>query len=151
MDKHYYSIEDKHFYYGIKVNNNDIELTETEYEYFKNKKFIVNNGILEEVLPTAEDRRKVIEDEIVKLIQSKVDEYNVANDLSFKDVYRCRDYKDEQGYTHQAFCQSVWSWNVEVWEYARQELVNVLGGTRSEPTASDFIAEIEANVPLVLQ
>lgn len=97
-----------------------------------------------------EIKRKNIENKIADHIHSKVEEYNSANALAFKDVYSCGLYKDMTGYTHQAFCIAVWDWQTSVWEYARAELIKVMNGTRSEPTAADFITEIETNVPLVL-
>lgn len=56
---------------------------------------------------------------ISDLIQAEVDKYNLENDLALKDVYRCQQYAQTPTYTHQAFCQAVWDWNVEVWEEAR--------------------------------
>lgn len=92
-------------------------------------------------------KKREVEEAISSLIQSKVDEYNLANSLAFKDIYSCGLYRDMTGYTHQAFCIAVWDWQTSVWEYARQALSEIISGARTEPTVEEFIAELP---PLVM-
>lgn len=98
-----------------------------------------------EPIPFAEQfakKKKVVEEEIVKLIQSKVDEYNDANGLSYKDIYSCALYKDTTGYTHAQFCTNIWAWQTSVWEYLRQVQTDILAGARTEPMLIDLMEEL---------
>lgn len=94
-------------------------------------------------------KREKIELAINNLIQSKVDEYNVANSLSFKDIYSCAMYRTTDGYTHQPFCIAIWNWQTSVWEYARQVLSDVLNELRVAPTVDELLTEIDTNLPLI--
>lgn len=77
---------------------------------------------------------------ITNLIQSKVDEYNAANGLSLTDVKSCALYAQVQTYTHKAFCQAVWEWNVSVWEAARILLSQAIAGEISITSPDDVIS-----------
>lgn len=94
-------------------------------------------------------KQREIESRVSMLIQEKVDAYNKANMLSFKDIYTCALYRTVNGYTHQAFCIAIWNWQTSVWEYLRQELEKVLSNARTEPTIEELVDEININVPLV--
>lgn len=80
------------------------------------------------------------EQAVTDLIQSEVDAYNTANNLVFADVHSCANYSVVDGYTHQAFCLAVWTWNVAVWEAARQALINALAGTITITSPEDLLA-----------
>lgn len=54
-----------------------------------------------------------------EFIQARVDEYNLANGTAFTNVHNCESYSRTTGYTHQAWCLEVWTWNVAVWEAVR--------------------------------
>lgn len=88
--------------------------------------------------------KEAIEEDIAHLIYGKVDEYNQANSVAFKDIYACAFYRDMMDYTHQPFCASVWEWQTRVWEFARSELAKMKDGTREIPTTEEFIAELPA-------
>ena len=76
-------------------------------------------------------------------IQSKVDQYNLENSLGYTDVHSCESYGRTEGYTHQAFCLAVWTWNVAVWEYVRNTVFPaVMSGERQVPTEDELIAEL---------
>jgi hypothetical protein len=51
---------------------------------------------------------------IIAHIQKPIDDYNATNGTAFAHAHTCANYKDESGYTHQAFCQQAWSFNVAV-------------------------------------
>ena len=79
-----------------------------------------------------------------ELIQSEVDAYNKASGTAFRDVHSCKNYADVQDYSHQAFCAAIWAWNVDVWEAARNILVEVKSGTRATPTVDELLGELPA-------
>lgn len=97
-----------------------------------------------QAVQAAEDLKKVCEVAILAHIQSKVDEYNQANGLSLTDVYRCEQYARTTGYTHQAFCQAVWEWNVAVWEEVRSLLAQAIAGQIVITGPADAISRLPA-------
>ena len=133
----HYKDKNNKVYFFVSLKEADIyqpgltEITDTE-----------KDALLAPPAPTADERKKLIEISIMGHIQSRVDEYNAAHGLSFRDVYSCALYARDNGYTHQQFCLDVWAWNVAVWEHARSVLADVLDGIRSEPTAQELIAEL---------
>lgn len=76
---------------------------------------------------------------IARHIQARVDAYNKANDLLLRDAYTCAQYAQSAGYTHQAFCQALWEWNVLVWESARDLLARAKSGEISINGPEDVI------------
>lgn len=84
--------------------------------------------------------KKECEYAIERLIQSKVDDYNKANQLTITDVKSCALYAQIEGYTHKPFCAAVWAWNVQVWESARSILSQALAGEVSISSPNDVLA-----------
>jgi hypothetical protein len=84
------------------------------------------------------------EQAITAHIQSRVETYNEAHGLSFRDVYSCDVYADKTGYPHQQFCADITDWNWRVWDAARQILAEVLAGNRTAPSVQELIAELPA-------
>jgi len=89
-------------------------------------------------------------------IQNEVNKYNKAKGLQFGDIHSCQNYKDATGYTHQAFCAAIWDWNIQVWEYLRNDMQPVVLSGEAKfdtaweglvPTDDEFIATIINNVP----
>jgi hypothetical protein len=79
---------------------------------------------------------------VTELIQEEVDAYNKANGTAFRDVHSCKNYADDNTYTHYQFCNDVWAWNVDVWEAARNILAEVKSGTRATLTVDELLGEL---------
>ena len=106
----------------------DGSITEWEYDYINSH--------------NPPDRRAAYEEVVTALIQAEVDAYNEVNDVLFRDVHSCKSYADETTYVHQPFCSAVFTWNLSVWETARQILAEVKNGVRAAPSIGDFLTEL---------
>ncbi|MEA3485941.1 MAG: hypothetical protein U9R03_04465 [Candidatus Aerophobetes bacterium] len=78
-------------------------------------------------------------------IQEVVNGYNLNNGLKFSDVYGCANYINSPTYSHYDFCVAVWNFNVEVWEYLRQLLMDIKAETTNKP---ESIEEFKSLLPL---
>ena len=81
---------------------------------------------------------------IIAYIQAPIDAYNKTHNMLFSDVHSCANYAMVEGYTHQAFCAAVWTWNVQVWEAARQILADALAGTVAITSVNDLLTLLPA-------
>lgn len=108
----------------------------------------VESGIVSEGLPDSftqqidlSNSNKLWEYEqlVTELIQAEVDAYNKANGTAFRDVHSCKNYADDTAYTHYQFCNDVWTWNVSVWESARQILQDAATGVIEPPDEAEFV------------
>jgi len=52
-------------------------------------------------------------------IQARVNDFNDANGTKFNNVHNAESYSRVDGYTHQAWCGQLFTWNVNVWEAVR--------------------------------
>ncbi len=92
--------------------------------------------------PNPPTSRAAYEELVTALIQTEVDKYNQANDVLFSDVHSCKSYADMTNYVHQPFCSAVFTWNLDVWEAARNILAEVKSGTRATPTVDELLGEL---------
>ena len=56
---------------------------------------------------------------ISKTIQNEIDAYNLVNRIAIANVHNAESYSRNVSYSHQPFCEQVWAWNVELWEFMR--------------------------------
>ncbi len=80
-----------------------------------------------------------LEQAISDHIHSKIDEYNKANNLSFKDIDSLVKYTRIKTYSHYRFVIKALTWNVKVWEFARQVMDDVIAGKMAIPTKQELI------------
>lgn len=52
-------------------------------------------------------------------IQAEITAYNEANGIALSSVHNAESYSRLPTYTHQPFCEAVWLWSVELWEFMR--------------------------------
>jgi hypothetical protein len=114
------------------IANGLISITETEFNAIVNPP-LTQEQIIAQMITDGESI-------IIAHIQKPIDDYNATNGTAFAHAHTCANYKDETGYTHQAFCQQAWSFNVTVWEAGRAIQTDVLAGTIPAPTAEEFKA-----------
>jgi len=79
---------------------------------------------------------------IETLIQARVDTYNEAQGVLFKNVDACAKYLNTPTYTHYQFCNDVIVWQTDVWEAARTIQTDVVAGNRTMPTVDGLLAEL---------
>jgi len=93
-----------------------------------------------------EENLKLIKNEletgISKLIQSKIDSYNVENKVSFNNIDSLQKYTVSSTYPHLNFVNSMLVWNIAVWEHARSAMSDVLSGKRTIHTLEELIQEL---------
>ena len=75
---------------------------------------------------------------ISRTIQNEINAYNAKNGISLGSIHIAESYSRIPGYSHQAFCKSVWNWSVDLWEFMRawQNTLSVY------PTKEEIIAKI---------
>jgi len=83
-----------------------------------------------------------LETGISKLIQSKIDSYNVENKVSFNNIDSLQKYTISTTYPHLNFVNSMLVWNIAVWEHFRSVMSDVLSGNRTVPTLEELIQEL---------
>jgi len=114
------------------LNENRVLMTAAEVDAFANP-------------PATQEQKIFYFTEIVNgVILDELVKFNTANGTVFESVHNCESYSRVAGYTHQAFCASVWAWSVSVWEEARLIQADVLAGTIPEPTEAEFKAMLPA-------
>jgi len=93
-----------------------------------------------------EEKTKLIKNEletgISKLIQEKIDNYNVENNVSFESIDSLQKYTVSTTYPHLNFINSMLIWNIAVWEHSRSVMSDVLSGNRAVPTLEELIQEL---------
>ncbi len=83
----------------------------------------------------------IVESAIDKLIQDEIEAYNKANYVSFKNINAISKYTVVPTYTHIDFCNSVLTWNTEVWETSRQLQRDIHLGVIEKPESVEaFLA-----------
>lgn len=85
---------------------------------------------------------KHFENKTSELINQKVVDYNKANGTAFGGVHAAANYRFDTGYTHQPFCQQVWTYNVAIWEAIR----NWHSTLTAIPTDEDWQAVVDTVV-----
>ncbi len=77
-------------------------------------------------------------------IQNEIIQYNLANGIALASVHNAESYSRVDEYTHKAFCEQVWLWSVELWEFMRtwQSTLTAL------PTEAELMTKI-AEKPFV--
>jgi quinol monooxygenase YgiN len=123
----------------VSAGNELIEPQPSEAHVFMQGTWVLDAQLQEQL---QNEYRKKCEDAITQYIQTEVERYNATNDVIFRDIHSCKAYADVQGYTHQPFCATVWAWNVDVWEAARNILADVKSGTRATPTVDELLGEL---------
>ena len=89
-----------------------------------------------------QNKAREMEDAIAMLIQDKIEDYNVANGVSFTNVDALQKYTVVPTYPHIEFVNALLVWNVSVWEYARSIQRDVMSGVRALPTLDELLAEL---------
>lgn len=75
---------------------------------------------------------------IDQAIQMEIIKYNKANGIGLFNVHNAESYSRMTNYTHQPFCEAVWIWSVELWEFMRvwQDTLTAF------PTQEEVLAKI---------
>jgi len=133
-------------YYKDNQNNEVFayELDGSQDEFIGDKILMTDEEINIHLSPlkTLEDMIQHFESITTQYIQSKVDEYNVANGLAFTNVHSCANYKDSLTYSHAPFCKRVWDWNERVWDTVRDYQATAT----AFPTDEEFKAVLDGVV-----
>jgi hypothetical protein len=78
-----------------------------------------------------------------KFISDVLNDYNTEHGIKLQSVHNCESYSRKTGYTHQAFCQVIWEWSVDLWEAVR--------GIVTIPTDEEFEAVVRSVTNVELQ
>lgn len=86
-------------------------------------------------------------------VQTQINIYNVAKNTVFESVKSCALYATQaKQRPHDPFCQWIWEYKDDVFDYAGNELVKIQQGKRAMPsTTEELLAEIEAKYPIQTQ
>lgn len=132
-----------------------IEVAEAKYQHFLDEWVTAKNQLeaervaRENQLEAERLANQPTETELVQMfatnaigqaIQNEVDIYNKANGIALGNVHNAESYSRVPTYTHRAFCEAVWLWSVELWEFMRA-WQDTLTGLPTEQEILDKIAE----------
>ena len=116
----------------------------TRYSHYKE----VDGKMVPDTVAINKNKLNIARAELVlatkKHIQYVVDKYNKDHSVLFDNVHSCANYRFNDGYVHQQFCNDVWDYNEAVWEKARKTEEQVLKGEIPLPTKDEFIAMLPA-------
>lgn len=81
---------------------------------------------------------------VKSFVQSKIDDYNVANYTTFNDVIDCALFATVDGYKHRPFCIEIWAWNMLIWESVSDLLQQADNDTIATKNPADLITMLPA-------
>ena len=118
-----------------------------EKQYLIYKDDIYTIALIDEFADTPEEElaKKVLislTETVEEYIQSEIDKYNEENLLQYKDINSIFKYTSTPSYTHYDFCTKMISWNIAVWERARELQQDYLEGKIPMLTSDQVLEEI---------
>ena len=116
---------------ALKINANfyDDSLNEFIWKDLRTEKEVKEDLILK------------VTEEIENLIQSKIEGYNLANNMQFRNIDSVAKYLIYPDYAHFDFCKKISDYNLLVWETARTLQDSALK-KGSIPTSSEILSQL---------